>query len=329
MALPTPLYALVLEAGIRPTKAGDRFYYALLIKTNSGQIKANMWDAHKEAAKDPDYPHVNDVIKINKFKDQLATHKSIVISPLGFERIAKEDLPEDEKELCEFPKADPERLKWALKLISDKSLWEDEKHYNFVNKCLSKLDRNKLMSCPAASAIHHNYSGGLLVHTAEVLDLCRAIYESCKEPYGFINRDVLYAGAILHDIGKVETYFITEAGLADQLATEQSIGHIFYGMDLVKNVGESEGIEQDFINEVIHLIASHHGKIEWGSYRPTQSQEATILSSVDLISSRNGKIESRLKENVKLGQPLRDSFDIYKDWYFASIGMKQYVEAAS
>ena len=57
--------------------------------------------------------------------------------------------------------------------------------------------------------------------------------------------------------------------------------------------------------------------------------EATILSAVDLISSRNGKIECRLKENVKLGQPLRDSFDIYKDWYFASIGMKQYVEAAS
>jgi 3'-5' exoribonuclease len=164
----------------------------------------------------------------------------------------------------------------------------------------------------------------LLVHTAEVLNLCKAIVEACGR-YDFINRDVLYASAILHDIGKVETYMINDIGAAEVLPTEGYIGHIFYGMNLAQTVGQELGTNPEFVNEVIHCIASHHGSIEWGSVKPVQSVEAGILSRIDYISSRNGMVEKSLQENVKSGQPLRDEFRIYGDHYFASMGMKKYI----
>jgi 3'-5' exoribonuclease len=191
--------------------------------------------------------------------------------------------------------------------------------------CIKTYDSKKFLDCPAASQIHHAYPSGLLIHTAEVLALCQGIYEASKEHYGFVDKDVLYSGAILHDIGKIETYRINEIGIAEKLPEERSTGHIYLGMRLVERVAKEMGMAEDFTREVIHCIAAHHGKTEYGSVKPVQSQEALIISCADLISSRNGKLQGKLQENVKSGLPLPPDFDIYRDHYFASIGMKNYI----
>lgn len=325
MSLPIPLYGLVLEESLRATRTGDRYFYQFTIKTIAGNLKAMMWNAHQGAEEDPAFPHVNDIVELTSFVDQLSTHKSIVINNDGFKRVDKESLPDNQKEIVEFPKAKPEDMKWALSVLTDKSIWENIEHYEFVAACLSKLDKEKLKVCPAATAVHHNYQGGLLVHTAEVLSLCKAYVEVTYERYPFINKDVLYAGAILHDIGKVETYYISEVGSAEKSGTEKMIGHIYYGMHLAQVVGEERGVDENFLNEVIHCIAAHHGTIEWGSVKPVLSHEAGVLSRLDYISSRNGMIEQKLDENIKGNLPLKD-FVIYGDPYFASIAMQKYVE---
>jgi len=182
-----------------------------------------------------------------------------------------------------------------------------------------------LRACPAATHIHHQYHGGLLVHTAEVLEMCRAVVESSRRRYPFINQDVVYSSAILHDIGKAYTYSINEMGAAESLLTEKTIGHLFYGMHLVQNAGDASPDNKEFVDEVLHCIATHHGLPEYGSLKVVQSIEAGILSRVDYISSRNGMVDSVLKDSLKANQPLQESFKIYGDPYFASIGMKEFV----
>jgi 3'-5' exoribonuclease len=323
MGLPNPLYGIVLEEALRTSKR-DTFYYQLFVKTTDhGRIKCMMWDAHAKAAEDSNFPHTGDLIAIHSFKDQLDQHHNIVINPLGFKRVQQEDVPENEKKLFEVPKATKKEMDWAAGVILDEKIWENEDHYTFVKQCMGHFDRKTLAQCPAASQIHHNYQGGFMVHTAEVLQLCKAMYE-CSEArkYTFVSPDVLYAGAILHDIGKVITYGINDLGLAEKLPIEKSLGHIYLGMRLVHNIGESI-VDPDYLVEVLHCIATHHGKVEYGSIRTIQSQEAQILSVADSISSRNGKLDSWLKEN---GPELRDEFDIYRDPYFASMGMKEFLK---
>jgi 23S rRNA maturation-related 3'-5' exoribonuclease YhaM len=118
---------------------------------------------------------------------------------------------------------------------------------------------------------------------------------------------------------------ISEVGSAERSNVERMIGHIYYGMHLAQVVGEERGLDKDFLNEVMHCIAAHHGTVEWGSVKPVLSHEAGILSRLDYISSRNGMIEAKLDENIKGRLPLRD-FVIYGDSYFASIAMQKHVE---
>jgi len=331
MSLPVPLYALVVEEELRTAKTG-RHFWQVILKTQAGNIKAFMWGAGADAASDPRYPHVSDILDVDSFEDQMLERGSIVINK--FHRITKDELPNDVKEICEFERATNDEIEWATQKISDKTLWEDESHYEFTIACLEKVGWENFAICPAATHVHHSYKGGLLLHSAEVMEMCDKIVDcmTSDKPgfpgvrsYNFINKDVLLAGAILHDIGKVETYFINDLGTAKTLRTENSIGHIFYGMHLVLCVADERKTDKDFANEVLHCVASHHGLPEWGSVKTVQSLEAGILSRVDYLSSRNGMLEAMLKDSLKSGQPLQEEFRIYGDRYFASIGMKDYI----
>lgn len=324
MSLPVPLYGFTIEQEKRKTKKGDRFFWQITLKTVVGNIKCFMWNAGPNAETDPAFPHTGDIIEVTDFEDQIAERGTVIIS--SFRRMTSEELPDDAKSIMEFPRASDEDIKWAMSLIVDNSFWDDKAHHRLVAACLKALDRDKLRACPAATHVHHQYHGGLLVHTAEVLELARSVAETCCRRYPFINKDVIYAGAILHDIGKVETYSISEFGVAESLTTEKTIGHLFYGMYLVQKVGNEIGADKSFVDEVLHCIASHHGLPEWGSLKVVQSIEAGILSRVDYISSRNGMVESVLKEAVKSNQPPKDSFQIYGDPYFYTKGMRKFTE---
>jgi len=319
---------LVIDAKHRPTKTQGRFFLQLTLRTMQGDIKGMMWDAPPQGCEENlAFPQLADIIAIHDFKDELAQYGSIKITAGGFVRTSLEDLPDDVKQIAEPPKATEEELAEAKGILFDEDLWEDPVHFEFIKNCLVKLDREKLMQSPAATNVHHAYQGGLLVHTSEVLDLCKVIAAHSKKRYGFVNTDVLYASAILHDIGKVDTYRINELGLAASVHQEKSIGHMFYGMHLVKSVGEEmEGISEKFIDEILHCIASHHGLLEWGSYKTVQSIEAGILSRADYISSRNGMMEKKLGEYIDNHQAVEDEFKIYGDLYFGSLGLSKYVQ---
>ncbi|MDO8507806.1 MAG: HD domain-containing protein [bacterium] len=132
----------------------------------------------------------------------------------------------------------------------------------------------------AGYTVHHDYLGGLLEHTTEMLSYVPAV---CKT-HPKINKDMFVTGIIFHDIGKIYDYDVsTTITLTTKL---KLLGHIFTGAEMVKKYGEKTGMDEELLDEVIHLILSHHGKMEYGSPVVPKTPEAIALNFVDELSSK-------------------------------------------
>ncbi len=138
-----------------------------------------------------------------------------------------------------------------------------------------------LKVAPAAIRIHHACRGGLLEH---VLSLCE-LAEVLVQKYSRLNRDWLIAGAVLHDIGKVE-----ELGSSRRLAYTtrgQLVGHVALGLEILeRHVTRLPDFPIELKSMLQHLIVSHHGEIENGALRVPAFPEAFTLFAMDLLDAR-------------------------------------------
>lgn len=193
----------------------------------------------------------------------------------------------------------------ALSIISE-SIYKDLVYNilidNWQNFCL----------WTAASGMHHNILGGLLVHTAEVIDQCDILAEYWENKYGpnFINKPLLLSGALLHDIAKtkeldvdttsgstayskasaLETHITMCVSMIDIEAFKLKLGYQTY---TINEINEQEPIKTqeqlDYEHEAVallkHIILAHHGQKEWGSPIDMNIPEAYILNRADEISA--------------------------------------------
>ena len=180
---------------------------------------------------------------------------------------------------------------WA-KLQSYINKIQDEKLRNFVAEQFTKHEKEfKIM--PAAKLMHHNYIGGLLVHTVECaefaeLNLAKFTYKT--------NEDEIYAACILHDFGKIFEYTIdTETGLIDYAPNfrEEWISHSQYGFTTCMSAG---------FKSVAKMIAAHHGRADWGAIIDLDQKdlepELYLIHFIDNLSAKFGKISTRLLEKA-------------------------------
>lgn len=137
----------------------------------------------------------------------------------------------------------------------------------------------KFKLSPAAYKIHHNYLGGLLEHTWEML----RISDSIKTHYPKMNMDLVKAGIILHDLGKIEEFEMTTTIVFQNKG--RLLGHVYIGAEIVKNRAPKD-MPEDLLNEVLHIILSHSGQIEHGSPVVPMTSEAMAVHVVDYTSSR-------------------------------------------
>jgi len=132
---------------------------------------------------------------------------------------------------------------------------------------------------PASLYYHHGYRGGLLEHTVQVLKLARLFAENLDEDIS-VDMDLIIAGTILHDIGKINCYqFKGEAICKTQILIEQD--HIINGVKIV-----SHNIVSEKLDRIIHIIASHHNTKEWGSPIEPKTHEAWIVHFIENLSSK-------------------------------------------
>lgn len=149
---------------------------------------------------------------------------------------------------------------------------------------------------PAAVTMHHNYISGLSYHVYSMLKLAEAYVTL----YPFLNKDLLYAGVILHDLGKVIE--LSGAKGTEYTKAGNLIGHISLATNEIAIIANELGTtDSDEVITLMHLILSHHGQLEYGSPKEPQMAEAVLLHIIDNSDSRLAALEKELK-NIPAGE---------------------------
>jgi 3'-5' exoribonuclease len=140
----------------------------------------------------------------------------------------------------------------------------------------------RLRRIPAATRHHHNYQGGYLEHTLGVMRLALNV----AAHYPQVDRDLLLAGAFLHDIGKVEAYTL-RSGLPEMTDQGKLLGHVYLGVRRVEKLVDGlSGFPEDLRYRLLHLIGSHHGEREFGVLEVPKTPEAILLHYLDNIDAK-------------------------------------------
>src|SRR5690606_8158800 len=168
-------------------------------------------------------------------------------------------------------------------------------HIQRITRHLLKKHQSDFMTYPAATKNHHDYVSGLLDHVVSMLKLGKAI----ADLYPSLNKDLLYAGIILHDVGKV-------VELSGPIGTQYTIegnllGHITIMVNEIEKAAEELGIEGEEVMLLQHMVLSHHGKEEWGSPKRPMIQEAEILHYIDNIDAKMNML-TRALDKTKPGE---------------------------
>jgi 3'-5' exoribonuclease len=137
-------------------------------------------------------------------------------------------------------------------------------------------------AAPAAKTIHHAWAGGLCEHTLSMLQLA---WRVCDH-YPQLDRDLVAAGCLLHDFGKVRE--LTREGEGFAYTDEgRLVGHIVVACQLIhERAARIEGFPRDLEMHLLHLVASHHGKLEHGSPKEPQTLEALAVQALDELDSK-------------------------------------------
>lgn len=166
----------------------------------------------------------------------------------------------------------------------------DETVESFRSEDLKKLVRgmlklagNRLNWFPAAQRMHHAERSGLLHHTTDMLRLAKAMLEV----YPWLNRDLLLAGVIIHDLGKIDEMKSDETGnVSDYTHEGQLLGHLVGGIISLDRVAKETGVTGEWPLLLEHMLLSHHGESEFGSPKQPMFAEAEALHWIDIMDAR-------------------------------------------
>lgn len=257
---------------LRTARNGTQ-YLSLKLSDKTGEISGKMWEKAAEAARnfrDGDIVLVRGRSEIYQEKPQLNIVEILPVPAGGYD--SSDFLP-----VCPYDReALFDQLEKLLANMSEgplKRLCAD-----FLADSIL-MERFKL--CPAAKAMHHAYIGGLLEHTVSVITL---VYRICNH-YPDLDRDLLIAGAFLHDIGKIEEFvYDTHIGYSD---AGRLVGHMVLGTQMLdEKIRSLEGFPVETALLLKHLILSHHGEAQFGAVKLPASKEAVALHFADDLDAK-------------------------------------------
>ena len=155
----------------------------------------------------------------------------------------------------------------------------------------------ELREWPAAQTVHHAYRGGLLEHVVKMAEVGRGVAAA----YG-ANADLVVAGAILHDIGKLRE-LAYDAGSIDYTRDGNLVGHIGLGLVMLRElVAGIAGFPDGLRAELEHLVLAHHGSRELGSPTVPKTVEAFIVAAVDDLDAKLHQVRRAVREDAGEGE---------------------------
>jgi 3'-5' exoribonuclease len=180
---------------------------------------------------------------------------------------------------------------------------EDAELSNFVQAILEEYQET-LLTLPAAKHNHHAYLSGYLEHVLNVAKTCvfladkyATLYPDMQPP---LDKGLVIAGGILHDIGKVRELATTPAG-AEYTPAGALIGHILQGRDILRETAEDHLISDDKLLRLEHILVAHQRLPEWGSPKPPMTPEALIVHHADDLDAKLYMMAAALSDETATG----------------------------
>jgi 3'-5' exoribonuclease len=275
-------FCIIKSVAIKSNVKGSE-YLDLILADCEGEAVAKLWDYNKElhgTFEGDDVIKVRGSITIWKEAEQLKIDKIRHVNA------------EDEVDMAALLPCAPFDPVWLYdQLFELAGNFRDDDLRRLV-QYLMKEHKERLLYFPAAVKLHHATRGGLLHHTWTITQMAKSIVEI----YPSLDPDLVYAGAILHDIGKLAELETGSLGLAGAYTPKgQLLGHISIGVSQVEEACEMMGVPPETGMLVSHMLLSHHGQPEFGSPKFPMFPEAEVLSQLDLLDSRLYEMFSALE----------------------------------
>lgn len=274
----TELLIKAVTNGVTTTGAP---YMSVTLQDKSGTIEGKIWDVKPEQAEKIICGKIGLITaEVLMYRNSLQLRIHSII-PVDETQIDYGDfVPESPVSKNELHKS----IQSAIDSI------ENEVLHKLVSAIMNEIGE-KFYQYPAAAKNHHSMVAGLATHTSGMLDIGKAL---CSL-YPQLNRDLLYSGIILHDVGKLEELsgpVITEYTLKGRL-----IGHISLVQALIASTAEKLNLQDEEYTILLrHMVLSHHGEYEFGSPVLPMIQEAEVLNFIDNLDARLNMLEKNLSQ---------------------------------
>ncbi len=287
---PIDHFLLIKKCEIRLTKAGKEFL-SLELGDKSISLAANLWDDVSGFKSIKNSLAVGDVVKITGSMEEYQGNPQIKIESIRLTKqsddVAPKDfLPKSLRDLNLMKKEFTERLK------------------KIYNSDLNSLMKNifteerfeKYTSVPAGKMWHHGYISGLIEHTLEIIRICDLMCDIHPQ----INRDLLVCGAMLHDFGKIEE--LSFEPVFEYTDKGKLLGHIVIAAMIVNDeINKISDFPENLKNNLLHLILSHQGKLEYASPVVPKTLEAITLYQADELSAKVNAYKNVIANEIKPG----------------------------
>ncbi len=248
-------------------------YLNVRLKDKTGELDGKVWD--NAAALDQEFKK-GDVIYI---EGKAAHYRNLIqISITGIKKIAWEEV--DPADFLPAVTADVNNM--FSELLGFIEQVNDQHLKALLNAFFQAEETASLFRrAPAAKGFHHVYLGGLLEHTLSVVRLL----DKVADHYPVLDKDMLIAGGILHDIGKIHEFSYNT--IIDYSDEGRLIGHIVMGVEMLdKKIDLIDDFPAQKALELRHIILSHHGEFEFGSPKRPKTLEALVVHYIDDLDAK-------------------------------------------
>lgn len=263
------------------TAKNNKNFVNLELRDKTGTISAKLWDNFESLINDL---KEGSIVSIKGTAEEFMNQIQIKVAKIS---IAK---PEDGVSIHDFlPRSmrNPDEMKKELR--SRITQIENPFLLRLLEKVFTDDVFEKYTSAPAGKGWHHAYIHGLIEHTLEIIKICDLMCSIHPQ----INRDLLITGAILHDFGKI--FELTYDNVFDYSDEGKLLGHIVIAASEVeKHIETIKGFPQELRVQLIHLILSHQGKLEFASPIEPKTLEAIVLYHSDELSAKTNAYKSAI-----------------------------------
>ena len=265
-------FLLIRSAEKRKDVKGNE-YVDMNLTDRTGEINCKIWNWDPEA----EVPETGSTVKVRGTVQEYNGRLQLRVEKW---RAATPEDPVDMSQLVPCAPRKPEEM--MAEIRETVNSFQSEKIRKLTEAMLEHAGKD-LNWFPAAQRMHHAERSGLLHHTTDMLKMARAMLEI----YPWLNRDLLLAGVIIHDLAKMDELKSDQAGnVTDYTRDGQLLGHLVRGITNLNRIADRLGIHGEAVALLEHMLLSHHGESEYGSPKAPMFPEAEALHWIDIMDAR-------------------------------------------